>query len=52
MKAPAAFAKFMTDSVDRDVAPLPTPYVARGESKGNEGEGRGVKGSGGEGRGR
>ena len=31
MNAPAVFAKFITDSVDRDVAPLPTPYVARRE---------------------
>ena len=33
VKAPAVFAKFITDSVDNDVAPLPTPYVARREQE-------------------
>lgn len=35
VNAPAAFAKFMTDSVESEVAPPPTPYIA-GDRRGGE----------------
>lgn len=40
MNAPAAFAKFMTDSVDSEVAPPPTPYVAGDWRRGGRGKER------------